>query len=95
LRIPGDASQPGSTLDDEKAQSFRAQDAIAKGSLPGRRFGVAGSGAVESCASVMSQQAKLQPCAVGAVLIGGNCVEGKLALEFANDLFPPCREGVP
>jgi hypothetical protein len=45
-------SQAGSTVDDEKAQGFDAQDAIAKGSFSRKAvWGWLGSGAVESCAS--------------------------------------------
>src|SRR5262249_27203764 len=36
---------------------------------------------------VMSQDAKLEPGAVGAVVVGGNRVECKLAFEFGDSLF--------
>jgi hypothetical protein len=43
----------------------------------------------------MSQDAKLQPWRFGAVLIVGNCVEGKLGLEsamvFSSEPQPPAK----
>jgi len=37
---------------------------------------------LEATGQVMGQDGKLQPGTIGAVVIGGHHVEGKLALEF-------------
>ena len=78
-----DPSEARGAVDEDEAQRLDARDPIAIGAFAGARF--AGSQSrmqLEATHEVMGQDGKLQPSAIGAVVIGGHYVEGKLAFEF-------------
>src|SRR5271167_3598565 len=84
----GGSSKASGAIDEEEAQGLHAGDPIAIGALARARFGSSQSRMqLEATHQVMGQDGKLQPGAIGAVVIGGNYVEGKLALEFGEGLF--------
>ena len=78
-----DSSKASGAVDEEEAQRFHAGDSVAISSLARARFGRSQSRMqLEATGQVMGQDGKLQPGTIGAVVIGGHQVEGKLALEF-------------
>src|SRR5215469_1509774 len=82
------SSQAGGTVDEQEAQGLHAEDSVAIGSLARARFGSSQSRMqLEAAHQIMSQDGELLPGAIGAIVIGGNHVEGKLTLEFGNSLF--------
>src|SRR5215469_786891 len=82
------SGQAGGTVDEQEAQGLHADDAVAIGSFARARFGASqGRLQLEAAHQIMSQDGELLPGAIGAIMIGGNHVEGKLALEFGDSLF--------
>src|SRR5215469_13052681 len=82
------SSQAGGTIDEQEAQGLHADDWVAIGSFARARFGSSqGRMQLKAAHQIMSQDGELLPGAIGTIVIGGNHVEGKLALEFGNGLF--------
>src|SRR5215469_2551644 len=76
------------TVDEQEAQGLHAEDSVAIGSFARARFGRSqGRMQLETAHQIMSQDGELLPGAISAIVIGGNHIEGKLALEFGNGLF--------
>ena len=78
-----DSSEACGAVDEEEAQRLHARDSVAIGALARARFGSSQSRMqLKAPHQVMREDGELEPGAVGAVVIGGNHVESKLALEF-------------
>ena len=92
-----DAGQPTGPRDEQKAQRAHAAQDVGVGALAGAptRFGE--SVELEAARDVVGEDAELLPGAVGAVVAGGDDIEGELALEFREGLFlgaPAANESI-
>jgi len=83
-----DSGYSGGTVDEQEAQRPHAHDSVAIGAL-GRARSVGDQIGVqlEAGREVVGEDGELLPGAVGAVVIGGNQVEGELPLELGEGLF--------
>jgi NAD(P)-dependent dehydrogenase (short-subunit alcohol dehydrogenase family) len=83
-----DSSKACCAIDNEEAQGLHAGDSVAISSLARARLGSSQSRMqLEATHQVMGQDGKLQPGAIGAVVIGGDHVECKFPLELGEGLF--------
>lgn len=84
----GNSRQPGGAIDEQEAERFHTGEAVAIGAFACARFGHSQLRVqLKASRQVMGQDAELEPGAVGAVVISGNHVEGKLAFELRESFF--------
>src|SRR5437667_6633014 len=82
-----DTSQPPGPGDQQEAQGPHAAQDVAVRALAGAAPGSGDGVELEAAGDVVGQDAELLPGAVGAVVAGGDDIEGELALEFGDGLL--------
>ncbi len=84
----GQATGPGN---EHEAQGAHAPDQVRIGAFARARFGWREGVELEAPDEVVGEDAELLPGAVGAVVPCGDDVQGELALEFGDGLYPGRR----
>src|SRR6202035_6050946 len=83
-----DSSKACGAVDEEEAPGLHAGASVAISSLARARFGSSQSRMqLEATHQVMGQDGKLQPGAIGAVVIGGDHAEREFPLAFREGLL--------
>src|SRR2546426_9501530 len=84
------AADPGETAgagDDQEAERAHAAEEIGVGPFPRTPLGFGERVELEVAGEVVGEDAQLLPRAVGPVVVGGDDVEGELALELGKGLL--------
>src|SRR5213592_3591246 len=82
-----DAGQAAGPGDQQEAQRPHAARDVGVGALAGPAARGGDGVELEAAGDVVGQDAELLPGAVGAVVAGGDDIEGELALEFGDGLL--------
>src|SRR6266849_2855621 len=93
----GDAADAAGAADQEESEGSGVSDPVGGGSFCRAGLGWGEGLKLEAAKKVVSEDADLLPGAVGAVVVGGDRIEGELALEFGQGLllFSSAGDEVP
>src|SRR5712691_1088204 len=95
--LSGDAADAAGATDQEESEGSGVSDPVGGGSFSGAGLGCGEGMKLEAPKEVMGEDADLLPGAVGAVVVGGDRIEGELAFEFGQGflLFSSAGDEVP
>src|SRR5712692_3594706 len=85
--LSGDTADAAGAADQEESEGSGVSDPVGGGSFSGAGLGRGEGMKLEATKEVVSEDADLLPGAVGAVVVGGDRIEGELAFEFGEGLL--------